>query len=205
MTKIIERERGWGGRSLDERRAARRAQLLEAGLDLVSEGGTQAVTVRAVCRTAKLTERYFYESFTDRETFTGDLYDEVAAGCVEAIVSATGSSDRSPRAIASAAVAAVVAYALEDPRHGRLLFVAPSTDPALLAKRDRMMPVITRLVRTQISDAAGEAHRDLVAASLVGALGNLFLQYIEGSLQVRRDEFVDHCVRLLLTVAAMPA
>ncbi len=204
MTNIPSGERGWGGLSLDERRAARRARLLDAGLDLIAEGGAQAVTVRAVCRSAQLTERYFYESFTDRESFTGDLFDEVAAECVRAIVAATSSCGRSARAGATAAVDAVVAFALEDPRHGRLLFVASSTDPALLVKRDTMIPVVTELMRTRLDESAGEAHRDLVAASLLGALGNLFMQYVAGSLQVPREQFVRHCVRLLLTVGAMP-
>ena len=35
----------------------------------VNAAAGPAVTVRAVCRQAGLTERYFYESFTDRDEF----------------------------------------------------------------------------------------------------------------------------------------
>lgn len=37
----------------------------------------RALTVRAVCREAALTERYFYESFSDRDEFVRAVYDDV--------------------------------------------------------------------------------------------------------------------------------
>lgn len=48
--------RTWAGSTLAERQAVRRTQLIAAGRELLGAG--QAVTVRAVCRAARLTERY---------------------------------------------------------------------------------------------------------------------------------------------------
>jgi AcrR family transcriptional regulator len=64
----------WGGTTLTERREARRTALLEAALDLIGEAGAAAVTMRAVCRRAGLTDRYFYESFSDRDDLLDVLY-----------------------------------------------------------------------------------------------------------------------------------
>ena len=54
---------GWAGTTLADRRADRRRRLLDVGLDLLGSRGSAAVSVRSVCRTAQLTDRYFYESF----------------------------------------------------------------------------------------------------------------------------------------------
>jgi AcrR family transcriptional regulator len=196
--------KSWAGSTLADRQAARHKTLIAAGLTLLARGGGPAMTVRAVCRQAALTERYFYESFRDRDEMAAAVFDHVAEDVVTRIVDAVASSDQTARGIATAAVDAVVALAVDEPDKGRVLFVASMTDPLLYRKRDAMVPVVTGLIREQLA-RLDTAHQELVAASLVGALGNLFYQYVAGTLDVSRDALVDHCVELLLTTAAMPA
>ena len=52
-------ERRWGGTTLEDRAAARRAALIEAGVELLGTVGAEGVTVRAACRATRLSERYF--------------------------------------------------------------------------------------------------------------------------------------------------
>ena len=203
MTEIPAGERIWGGQTLDARRAARRAQLIEAGLDLLASGGGPALTVRAVCRHAKLTERYFYESFADRDELMLAVYDAVTAQALGIIVRSSGSA-RSPEAVARAAVEAMVDLGISDPRKGQVLFVTSMSEPLLYAKRDELLPVVTALIRDQVPAHASERHRDLVATGTMGAIGNLFFQYFSGTLASTRDEFVDHCTRTLMLNASMP-
>src|SRR3979411_2195992 len=59
--------RPYRGVSAQDRRTGRRAQLIEAALDLIGDEGLAATTMTAVCARAKLTERYFYEGFKDRD------------------------------------------------------------------------------------------------------------------------------------------
>jgi len=188
----------WAGSTLADRKAARHRKLLAGG-------GGPAMTVRAVCRQAALTERYFYESFRDRDEMACAVFDHAAEDVVRAVVQAVGSSDRTPGGIARAAVDAVISLTIDQPDKGRVLFVASMTDPLLYRRRDAMIPVITGLIREQLPAVDDSEHRDLVAASLVGGLGNLFYQYVGGTLDVSREAFAQHCVELLLAVAAMPA
>ena len=60
--------RPYGGVSAEDRVAARRTRLLEATLAIIGEHGVAAVTVDLICSEAQLGKRYFYESFTDRDT-----------------------------------------------------------------------------------------------------------------------------------------
>ncbi|KAA1419311.1 TetR/AcrR family transcriptional regulator [Nocardioides humilatus] len=195
----------WGGTTLAERQKDRRARLLAAGVTLIAAGGGQAVSVRAVCREAGLTSRYFYEHFQDRDELTVAVFQTLAeegrSAIVDAVAAVAGSHD--PRAVAVAAVEAVVEFALGHPARGQVLFVAPTTDPLLFEARERLFPIIAEMIADQIPKRDSADQRRLKSASLVGALGHDFFLYVGGQLDVPREVFVQHCVDLLLTVAAM--
>ncbi|NIH80919.1 TetR/AcrR family transcriptional regulator [Amycolatopsis viridis] len=190
-------EKTWAGTTLRDRRAARRAQLLDAALDLLGTAGSAAVTVRAVCRHAKLTERYFYESFTDREELVVAVYEQVADEAHSALVGAVGGSGRNPAERAEAAVTAFVELMLDDPRKGRVLLLAPITDPALSARGVALLPAFAALIRDQLPGRMDTLDRQLTAIGLVGALTHLFTAYLSGTPQMTRERLVGHCVRLL--------
>ena len=199
----VEPTRTWAGSTMDERRTARREQLIEAGLDLIGNGGTTSVTVRAACRKAGLTQRYFYESFADRDDLVTSVFETVAEEASLAIIAATTNCSPDPVSVARAAVEAVMIMLDDDPRKGRVLFVAPMTDEALYAKRSELAPVVTALVRDQLDSRATDEERDLVAVSLVGATSYMFFEYLTGRLKVSRDALAEHCVRLLLSGGSM--
>lgn len=186
--------RTWAGTTLDDRKAARREQLIETGLELL--GTENTVSVRAVCRHAKLTERYFYESFTDREELVLAVYERVGAQAHQALVDAVRET-ADPPARAEAAVTAFVELMVDDPRKGRVLLLAPTIDPALSQRGVELLPAFAELVRGQLS-GGDDIERQLVAIGLVGALSNVFIAYLNGSLTVSRDRLVSHCVRLVL-------
>jgi AcrR family transcriptional regulator len=66
-SKVLVAPASYRGVSLDERRALRRERLIAAAVDLYGERGYRDVTVRMICQRARLTERYFYESFASNE------------------------------------------------------------------------------------------------------------------------------------------
>lgn len=195
--------RSWAGSTLADRQAERRTKLLDAAVSLLASGGGPAVTVRAVCRTSGVTERYFYENFSDRDHLVLAAFDRLSDTVEAAIVAAV--SGRPVREVATAAVDAVVGVTLDQPDVGRALFIAPMTEPVLYQRIERTGIMLGALIRTQLPPDAPGAHRDLVASGLAGALAHLFHQYVAGTLEVSRAEFVSHCVQLLQTMAAMPA
>lgn len=198
-----ETPRTWAGRTMAERQGDRRAKLLRAGIALIAAGGGQAVSVRAACREAGLTSRYFYEQFADRDELVVAVFESVADEFGTAIRAAVSAVP--PPGVAAAAVDAVVGLALDSPDKGRVMFVAPMTDPSLAAARDRFLPVIAGMIADQIPARDDADTRALKAASLVGALGHVLYLYVDGRLPVARDSFVAHCVDVLNTIAGMRA
>ncbi|PXY30130.1 TetR family transcriptional regulator [Prauserella sp. PE36] len=195
--------RTWAGTTLTDRRAMRRRQLLDAGLDLLGSGGSGAVSVRAVCRQSKLTERYFYENFADRDELILAVYEGVVHDAHRTLVEAVDTAGRGAEARAEAAVTAFVTLILDDPRKGRVLLLAPLADPALNRRGTERIPMFAELVREQLSDKVDEGDRAMTATALVGGLANLFTAYLGGSLDVSRERLIAHCVRLVLGANAL--
>lgn len=192
-------ERTWGGTTLSDRRAARREKLMTAGLDLLGGERPSAVAVRAVCRHAHLTERYFYESFADRDALVVAVFERVAAEAKERLQEATRAFEPGePQA--RAAVESTVGLMLDDPRKGRVLLLAPLTERVLASRGLELARMLALMIREQLSDEVSDQDRELIAVGLLGALTSLFSAYLQGALTAGREEFVAHCVRLLLTV-----
>jgi AcrR family transcriptional regulator len=199
----VEETRLWGGTTLADRRAARHAKLLAAGLELLGSEEPGSASVRAVCRRAQLTERYFYESFADRDALVVGVYDEVAGETQRVLLEATrGIED--PAAVARGAVEAMVGHILDDPRRGRVLLFAPITEPRLARRGMRFIPAVIDMVLEHLSREVSEQDRAMIATGLIGALMGLFHGFLAGTLDgVTREQFVEHCVRLLVTVGRL--
>lgn len=193
--------RTWAGTTLADRRAARRQQLVDAGIELLGGGDTSAVSVRAVCRTAKLTERYFYESFDDRDALLLAVYEHVAESARDALLSALRDVPDASEAQARAAVTAFVELLIDDPRKGTVLLLAPLTEPALNQRGSELLPTFMALIHDQLPPGFDDIDRRLTASGLVGALTYLFISYLDGSLDVPRDRLIAHAVRMLVTAA----
>lgn len=163
----------WSGVPLESRHALRRDNLVAAGVQLLGGAGGPALTVRAVCRHAGLTERYFYESFADREHFVRAVYDDV---CTRAM--ATLTSAQTPRE----AVEQFVELMVDDPVRGRVLLLAPAVEPALTRSGAEWMPNFIELLQRKLSRIVDPVLQKLVATSLIGALTGLFTAYLNGRL-----------------------
>ena len=195
--------RGWAGTTLADRQADRHRRLLDVGLDLLGRQGSAAVTVRSVCRSAQLTDRYFYENFADREALLLAVYDAVAAEARAVLVAAVeAATPGDPGDAARRAVLAFLDLLTDDPRKGRVLLLEPQVDQTLRARGAAIAPGFEDIIRAHLADpGAGDAQ--LTATALVGALTNLLVRWLDGSLAVGRAELTEFCVRLLLASYAL--
>jgi AcrR family transcriptional regulator len=183
----------WSGVPLEDRQALRRDQLIAAGVQLLGQESGPAVTVRAVCREAGLTERYFYESFADRDEFVRGVYDDVCARAMSTLMSAT-----TPRE----AVERFVALMVDDPVRGRVLLLAPEVEPVLVRSGAEWMPSFIDLLQRKLSQIGDPVRQNMIATSLIGGLTALFTAYLGGRLAATREQFIDYCVEMLLSRAA---
>lgn len=195
--------RPYRGVSAEQRRAERRAKLIEAGLELLGEGDWSGATVRAVCTEAGLTERYFYESFADREALLVAIFDQVSAEAATAVLEAIEAAPHEPRAKAEAAIGAFVELLTDDPRRARAMLISSQSSEPLRRRREQAIRAFAAMVSEQAqrfygADALDERDAELTALALVGGLAELLVRWLDGGLDVPRERLIVHCTELFV-------
>lgn len=196
----------WRGSTMASRSAERREQLVRAGSALLGGEGAAATTMRAVCREAGLSLRYFYESFPDRDALLIEVYDQTARGLVDTVTTRLGHAPADRTARVRAAFDAAAQYFADDPRRGRIMFRETLADDTLRAHGADALPTFVTLVATQLAPERAERLRadtgriPMPVSAISGALVALFLDWLDGGVENNRDEVVDYATRLTITI-----
>ena len=159
-----------------------------------------------VCAEAGLSERYFYESFGDRDRLLTAIFDRVAAEAAAAVLAAVEAAPHDAGAKARAGIDAFVRLLAEDPRRARAMLVESLGNEALQQRREQAFRSFAALVSEQGRsfygiDAVAEVDAELTAVALVGGLAELVILWLDGSLAVSRERLVDHCAQLFVASA----
>lgn len=179
--------------------------LIHAAYELLGEEGWPATSVRGVCRRSGLNPRYFYESFDSIDDLVVAVYDQIVDELSEAVRAELAAADRNPSAITRAALGATVRYIDEDRRRGRILYVEALGNEALNRRRlENAHRLVEELERTSVARRKGLAPGEPVvlmrAAILVGGFTELLVSWLEGRLDVSRDQLVDDATLLFLAL-----
>ena len=178
-----------------DRKAERRQRLLDAAFDLLGTEGSAATTVRAVCAHSRLNPRYFYESFPDLDALAVAVYDRVVEELGREVVAARAAAGPDPQARTRAGVARIVGFVDEDRRRARVLYVEALGNEALNRRRIETGHAIVAMVE-QDADIGR-----IAAAMLVGGLSELVLAWVDGRIDVDRDQLVDQATALVVALA----
>jgi AcrR family transcriptional regulator len=193
--------RTYGGVSAAERIAARRARLLDAGLELFGTQGFSATGVKDVCRAGGLTDRYFYESFSDsRELFLA-VFDRLTDDLFSAVAIAAARSAADPEDQLREAIGTFIGALTDDPRKPRVLFAeaaaaGPEAAAHMRATLRRFGALVAATARAHLPAGTPEEDVQLVALSLVGLLERVVSDREDGELAVAPERLVDRCVAI---------
>lgn len=191
----------WKGIPADERSARRRRQLLDAGYELLGTEGVAATGVRAVCRRAGLTSRYFYESFADVDELHAAVFDEASTAVVGELRAAIAAAPPDHPARARATVETALDAITRDPRRARILLVEAPGSEVLAARRRALLRAFATVAREQLAGLAqqpdpllADAAADLLAAGLFDVL----LAWSSGQLPHTREQLLVDATDLLI-------
>ena len=170
--------RRYRGASLAQRRAERRQRLIQAGVDTFGTRGYHGVTVREVCAAAGLTERYFYESFRDREQLFSAVYEQLNARLQQKIVAAVAGAGADPAQVARRGLRAYFEQTRSDPKGARIMLIevfGVSADMDRLSRRTAIgfVEMVRRVLAPRMTAARRrtlELDPDLLATGLVGGV-----------------------------------
>lgn len=119
----VNKERQFKGLSLTERKHARREKLIEAGIETYGTQGFFSVTVKDVCNEAKLTERYFYESFKKSEDLFQTIFLKLIETLQQNVMQSVMQAAPDPAKMIDAGLGALLRTLKDDPRLGRIIYI----------------------------------------------------------------------------------
>jgi AcrR family transcriptional regulator len=193
-----------------DRTAARRDQLLAAGLELLGREGYSGTTVRGVCREAGLTPRYFYESFDDLEALLVAVFDQLISETTRDVLAAVEAAPRDAHEKSRAAIGTFVRNLTDDPRRARVAFVEALGSEPLMRRRLDTMRAFSDLLAAQARDfyrspAESDTIVDLTASVLVGGMAELLIRWLNGSLDVTRGQLINDLTELFVATGESAA
>lgn len=187
------------GLSPDERRARRRALLVDAGLQCFGTEGFHATGVRALCAEAGLSERYFYESFDNREALFLAVYEHTVQRIRACLEQAAATAPAGPEQLTVGVLRAYLQLLKDDPRLVRVGLVDVATVGAEMGNRalsvnrsftDLIVPTIEQLCPDL--EALGY-DAQLVADGLLGSTLFLVTQWAIDGFRTPLETVLGHC------------
>jgi AcrR family transcriptional regulator len=198
--------RRYRGASLNQRRASRRQQLLQAGIDLFGTRGYHAVTVREICAAAGLTERYFYESFRDREQLFGAVYEHLNTQLAQKLAAAVAGAGGDLELMARRGLRAYFEQTRDDPKGARIMLIEHfglSADMDRLSRRTAI-GFVEMLRQTLAPRLLGSRRReldpDLLATGLVGGVIFSAMRWVLSGYQQPLDAVVDNSAAIFTSL-----
>lgn len=205
--KTMTKERQFKGLSMAERQQARREKLIEAGIQAYGTHGFFSVTVKDICTEAKLTERYFYESFKKSEhlfqTIFLKLIDELQQNVMQAMMQA--SSD--PKRMIEAGLTALLTTLRDNPRMARIIYIDAmlvqelhnqATIHETMGRFDRMIQAFVMLMMPHLDRPNREI--SLVATGLNGYVTQIAIRWVISDFKQSMEDVLSSCRIVFLSL-----
>ncbi|WP_183096243.1 TetR/AcrR family transcriptional regulator [Nocardioides stalactiti] len=205
MAKISPRK--YGGKSAEQRRAERRTQLVDAAVEIWQEQGWAAVTMRGVCAQAGLTDRYFYESFTDRDALLGTVWDQQRDETLAMMyVALAEQGDGDALDLLNAVLVKVVRHIADEPARAQIIFGDHAGSVVLEQRRRDTLQMATDLMiemgRQFLRDDVDERALRINTLLGIGGFVELMLAWRSGLVESGTDEIVEHLAAVGAALAA---
>ncbi|MFH7766016.1 TetR/AcrR family transcriptional regulator [Acinetobacter sp. BSP-28] len=201
------KERQFKGMSLTERKQARREKLIEAGIEAYGTHGFFAVTVKDICNEAKLTERYFYESFKKSDelfqTIFLKLIDQLQHNVTQAIMQA--STD--PRKMIEAGLTALLTTLKDNPGMARIIYIDAmlvqelhnqATIHETMSRFDRMIHAFVMLMMPNINRSEREI--SMISTGLNGYVTQIAIRWVVSGFKLSIEEVLSSCSIVFLSL-----
>ena len=201
--------RSYGGRSAQERVEDRRERLVEAAITVLAAQGERA-TMTAICHEAGLTERYFYESFANRDAALVAALDrvteEISSDAVRVLAEASGTAEERVHAMTRT----FAEWAADRPERALVAVVHANATDALRARRHELIrsvgDIAAREAATLYGDRAWPPERARIQGlAFIGGLAELVVGWLQDELELDTDELADVAADLFASLNQRPA
>lgn len=200
------KERQFKGLSLTERKEARREKLIEAGIATYGTQGFFSVTVKDVCNEAKLTERYFYESFKKSEELFQTVFLKVIGDMQMCLTQAVLMAAPEPKNMVFAGLSAWLTTIKNDPRMARIIYIDAmlvqdlhnqATIQETLTQFDRIIQGFVMIIMPHAPQSTEEV--SLMATGLNGYVTHIIIRWVSEGFKQPLEEVLSACCAVFLS------
>ncbi len=192
---MSEQGRVYGGRSDTERRADRRARLVQAGLEQFGTEGWAGATIERLCAGAGVATRSFYEEFSSREALLLAVYEEIMAGAVAAVLPQVATAEGDPEERIRVGLQGYVRFLTEDPRRARVAHREVRAAGVLETDRHAMIVRFADIIASE-TRLDGDQGR-ILGLALAGAVTEVLVDWVaQPEPRPATEPIVDTLVRL---------
>lgn len=195
--KPAEKSRRYRGVMIADRVSERRERFIEAGLECFGTRGYHGVTVRELCAEAGLTERYFYESFKDREALFAAVYQDLITRLRADFMTAAAKEAPRLEEMARAGLGVFFRLLKRDPRVSRMLLVEVLTVSNDMEKQAQGATFGFGDMLRQMTQAAVPVKSaptqdlDLIATGLIGSTVHIAMRWTYGGYRQNVNTVID--------------
>jgi AcrR family transcriptional regulator len=183
----------YGGRSREERAADRRARISQAALELFAARSYEDVTVAEVCDRAKVSKRYFYEHFSDREGLLLAVHREQNDWLLAGAAAAAPPDPENLDALLRPMMTAVVTMLSEHPNSARVIYVnAPRMELRRRGTQRRNADLLGRLVRRSVPRPRDRLRHERMLLALVAGVTEVIIDWLERGMRDEPAVLADH-------------
>ena len=196
----------YGGIDARERKAARRETFVEAGLEAFGTIGYARSTIADICKEAGLTQRYFYESFKDKEALLVAVYRKLIGDIEEDARIIFDQPDISLDDKGRKMLQTFYQRFKDNPRRAQVqlfevLGVSPLVDSeyrAGMIKLSDWCKIIANTIFPEFPSPHGE--QTVIFTGMAGAIIQIAHQWVLDGMKMEVEEIVDQISNMLFTL-----
>lgn len=205
MKKRITRGR-YGGIDASQRKEERRKKLIEAGLEAFGTKGYVKTTIRTICAISGLTQRYFYESFTNKEDLLCAVYQALKEEEMNDAMEVFSNSKAEPLQAASLAMENFFRCFQQDPRRAQVQFfevlgVSPRIDQEYQDGM-RALADMVKIFLCQIYPNIPEEtlNRSIIPTALAGSIIFISHEWILNGFMTPLEDIITQLMDLFVSI-----
>jgi AcrR family transcriptional regulator len=202
-TEIFPPVRGetYGGQSRQQRAADRRERIVAAAVRLFAARDYDDVTVADVCTLARVSKRYFYDFFTDREDLLVSVHREHHDWLMASIGAAAPKRPDDLEHALRPMMATLVRLLAENPERARVIYInAPRMERRRRGLVRKDAELLGRFVRPVVPRPRDRAYYDRAMLALVAGIVELMIDWVGRGMTDPPGALVDHLTTYSVSV-----
>ncbi|MEU9602457.1 TetR/AcrR family transcriptional regulator [Streptomyces sp. NPDC048109] len=190
----------YGGQSREERAADRRARISRAAVELFAARSYDDVSVAEICDRAKVSKRYFYQHFTDREDLLHAVHRQENDWLLSGVAAAAPQDAEDLDALLRPMMTALVTMLSEHPDSARVIYInAPRMELRRRGAQRRNADLLGRLVRRSVPQPGDRLRHERILLALVAGITEVIIDWLEHGMTDDPAVLADHLACFAVT------